>query len=138
MAAALAAPSRSLIEDLDFVGFREDDDLGDEPRVTTLLDMSLVETILDADTQRVVSGRPNFKITREEYWTFVHRDGRWLLEDVEQPGEGARHMKAPLVGGEFAELSPEMVLRERYARGEMELEQFEVEMEKLLGSGPTY
>lgn len=127
-----------LIEDLDFVGFREGDDLGDEPRVTTLLDMSLVETILDADTQRVVAGRPNFKITREEYWTFVHRDGRWLLEDVEQPGEGARHMKAPLVGGEFAELSPEMVLRERYARGEIELEQFEVEMAKLLGSGPTY
>ena len=127
-----------LIEDLDFMGFREGDDLGDEPRVTTRLDMSLVETILDADTRHVVAGRPNFKVTREEFWTFVHRGGRWLLEDVEQAGEGARHMKAPLVGGEFAELSPEMVLRERYARGEIELEQFEVEMEKLLGSVPTY
>lgn len=127
-----------LIEDLDFVGFREGDDLGDEPRVTTLLDISLVETIHDAETRAVVAGRPNVKLRREQYWTFVHRDGNWLLEDVEQPDEGARHMRAPLVGGEFAELSPEMVLRERYARGEIELEAFEAEMEALLGSGPTY
>lgn len=127
-----------LIEDLDFASFREGDNLGDEPRVTTLLDMSLVETIHDADTRAVVAGRPAVKVRREQYWTFVHRDGKWLLEDVEQPDEGARHMRAPLVGGDYAELSPEMVLRERYARGEIELEQFEAEMEKLLGSGPTY
>lgn len=123
-----------LIEDLDFVSFRDEE----EPRVTVLLDISLVETILDADTRALVAGRPNVKIAREEYWTFVHRGGVWLLEDVEQPGEGARHFKAPLVGGDFAELSPEMVLRERYARGEIELEQFEADMEKLLGSEPTY
>lgn len=123
-----------LIEDLDFVSFRDEQ----EPRVTALLDISLVETILDADTRALVAGRPGFKARREEYWTFVHRGGAWLLEDVEQPGEGARHFKAPLVGGEFAELSPEMVLRERYARGEIELGQFETEMEKLLGSEPTY
>ena len=34
-------------------------------------------------------------------------------------------MKAPLVGGDYAELSPEMVLRERYARDEITLEEFE-------------
>ncbi|HWH45107.1 MAG TPA: TIM44-like domain-containing protein [Thermoleophilaceae bacterium] len=124
-----------LIEDLDFVSFSEDG----EPRVTTLLTISLVETILDATTRAVVAGRPNTKIINTEYWTFVHQDGKWLLDDVEQPGEGARHMKAPLVGGDFAELSPEMVLRERYARGEIELEQFEAELEQLLGKpGPTY
>lgn len=124
-----------LIEDLDFVSFTEDA----EPRVTTLLDISLVETIHDATTRAVVAGRPNLKVQRNEYWTFVERDGKWLLDDVEQPGEGARHMKAPLVGGDFAELSPEMVLRERYARDEIELEEFEAELEKLLGKpGPTY
>jgi hypothetical protein len=69
----------------------------------------------------------------------VHRDGKWLLDEVEQPGEGARHMKAPLVGGDYAQLSPEMVLRERYARDEMTLEEFEAEMAKYLAKDdPTY
>jgi hypothetical protein len=75
---------------------------------------------------------------RQEYWTFVRGNEKWLLEDVEQPGEGRRHMKAPLVGGDYAELSPEMVLRERYARDEITLDEFEREMERLLGSDPSY
>lgn len=129
-----------LIEDLDFVSFDEGDpNTVDEPRVTTLLDVSLVETILNAETGALVAGRPNVKVQRSEYWTFTFRDGKWLLDDVEQPGEGARHMKAPLVGGEFAELSPEMVLREKYARDEITLEEFEKQMEQFLGKNdPTY
>jgi hypothetical protein len=126
-----------LIEDLDFASFSEGGE-GEEPRATALLTMSVVETILDADTGALVAGRRNHKLIRQEYWSFVRRDGRWLLEDVEQPGEGQRHMKAPLVGGDYAELSPEMVLRERYARGEIEIEQFEQEMAKLLGRERTY
>ena len=123
-----------LIEDLDFVSFEEE-----AGTVTTLLDISLVETILDADTRQVVAGRPNYKVRRQEYWTFTWQDDKWLLDDVEQPGEGARHMKAPLVGGDFAELSPEMVLREKYARGDITLEEFEKEMEQFLGKeDPTY
>jgi hypothetical protein len=122
-----------LIEDLDFVSFEEE-----EGRVTTLLDISLVETILDADTGQLVAGRPNYKVRHQEYWTFTWKD-KWLLDDVEQPGEGARHMKAPLVGGDFAELSPEMVLREEYARDEITLEEFEKEMAQYLGKDdPTY
>ena len=40
-----------LIEDLDFVSYDEGDpNTIDEPRVTTLLDVSLVETILNAET----------------------------------------------------------------------------------------
>jgi hypothetical protein len=129
-----------LIEDLDFVSFDEGDpNTVDEPRVTTALVISLVETILNADTGALVAGTPNHKIENSEYWTFVHRGGKWLLDEVEQPGEGARHMKAPLVGGDYATLSPEMVLRERYARDELTLEQFEAEMAKLLEkSDPTY
>jgi hypothetical protein len=129
-----------LIEDLDFVSFDEGDpNTVDEPRVTTLLDVSLVETILNADTGQLVAGRPNYKVQHSEYWTFTWRDGKWLLDDVEQPGEGARHMKAPLVGGDFAELSPEMVLREKYARDEITLEAFEADMAQYLGKeGPTY
>ena len=65
-------------------------------------------------------------------------DGKWLLDDVEQPGEGARHMKAPLVGDDYATLSPESILRERYARGEIEIEEFEAEMAKFLGKEQTY
>lgn len=126
-----------LIEDLDFASFSEGGE-GEEPRVTALLTMSVVETILDADTGALVAGQRNHKLMRQEYWTFVRRGGKWLLEDVEQPGEGRRHMKAPLVGGDYAELSPEMVLRERYARGEIEIEQFEQEMAKLLGRERTY
>jgi predicted lipid-binding transport protein (Tim44 family) len=129
-----------LIEDLDFVSFDEGDpNTIDEPRVTTALEISLVETILNADTGQLVAGRPNYKIHNSEYWTFVHRDGKWLLDEVEQPGEGARHMKAPLVGGDYAKLSPEMVLRERYARDEITLEQYEAEMEQYLKKDdPTY
>jgi hypothetical protein len=129
-----------LIEDLDFVSFDEGDpNTVDEPRVTTALDISLVETILNADTGALVAGRANYKIQNAEYWTFVFRDGKWLLDEVEQPGEGARHMKAPLVGGDYATLSPEMVLRERYARDEMTLEEFEAEMAKLLEkTDPAY
>jgi Tim44-like domain len=129
-----------LIEDLDFVSYDEGDpNTIDEPRVTTALDISLVETILNADTGQLVAGRPNYKIQNSEYWTFVFRDGKWLLDEVEQPGEGARHMKAPLVGGDYAKLSPEMVLRERYARDEITLEQFEAEMQQYLNKNdPTY
>jgi hypothetical protein len=129
-----------LVEDLDFVSYDEGDpNTIDEPRVTTALDISLVETILNADTGQLVAGRPNYKIQNSEYWTFVFRDGKWLLDEVEQPGEGSRHMKAPLVGGDYAKLSPEMVLRERYARDEISLEEFEAEMAKFLDKeDPTY
>ena len=116
-----------LIEDLDFVAVDET-----PPRVTALLDMSMVEVILDDQTQAVVAGRPNQKVRRRQFWTFDWGDGDWMLADVEQPDAGARHLTAPLVGGEFAELSPEMILRERYARGDIELDQFEREMAALL------
>jgi hypothetical protein len=116
-----------LIEDLDFVAVEET-----PPRVTALLDMSMVEVILDDQTQAVVAGRPNQKVRRRQFWTFDWGDGDWMLADVEQPDAGARHLTAPLVGGEFAELSPEMILRERYARGDIELDQFEREMAALL------
>jgi predicted lipid-binding transport protein (Tim44 family) len=127
-----------LIEDLDFMAF-EEGAAGGEATVTALLDVSLVETILDADSGALVAGHPNAKRQRREYWTFAWRDGAWRLSEVEQPGEGARHMKAPLVGGDYAKLSPEMVLRERYARDEITLEEFEVEMAKFLDKNdPTY
>jgi hypothetical protein len=128
-----------LIEDLDFARFEDStEDEGAEDRVVALLEISLVETILDADTRRLVAGQPHRKQIRQEYWTFVWRNENWLLDEVEQPGEGRRHMKAPLVGGEYSQLSPEMVLRERYARGEMEIEQFEREMAQLLERERTY
>lgn len=128
-----------LIEDLDFVRMDEASQTDDGlPRVVALLDMSLVETILDADTGALVAGAANEKLRRRQFWVFVRRDERWLLEDVEQPGEGERHFSAPLVGGDYARLSPEMALRERYARGEIEIEEFERELARLLQRGPTY
>jgi len=116
-----------LIEDLDFVAI---DDAA--PTVTALLDMSLVETILDDTSGALVAGRAGEKVRRRQYWTFDWQDNGWVLADVEQPDAGARHLNAPLVGGDFAELSPEMILRERYARGEIEIEQFETEMAAFL------
>ena len=100
------------------------------------LNVSLVETILDADTRQMVAGS-RAQIRNQEYWIFVHRGGQWMLDEVEQAEEGVRHLKAPLVGGQYANLSPEMVLREKYARGEMEIEEFEREMGRLLESGQT-
>ena len=121
-----------LIEDLDFVRYDEA-----VPTVTALLEISLVETILDADSGALVAGRPNHKIRHSEFWTFAW-DGAWKLDEVEQPGEGVRHLKAPLVGGDYTTLSPESVLRERYARGEIELDEFEAEMAQLLGRERRY
>ena len=123
-----------LIEDLDFVAYSESDV---PPRVTARLWISLVETILDAETGRLVAGS-RAKRTEVQYWTLEHTGGQWSLADVEQDAEGGRHMSAPLVGGDFAQLSPEMVLRERYAREEITIEEFEVEMGRLLEEGPTY
>jgi len=125
-----------LIEDLDFVQYTEGDE-GAQPTVTVLLDISVVETILDADSGALVAGHPNAKLRNKEYWTFAWRES-WLLDEVEQPGEGARHLKAPLVGGDYAELSPESVLRERYARGEIELDEFELELAGALERGRQY
>ena len=125
-----------LIEDLDFVQYAEGGD-GAAQTVTVLLDISLVETILDADSGALVAGHPNTKLRNKEYWTFAWQES-WLLDEVEQPGEGARHLKAPLVGGDYAELSPESVLRERYARGEIELDEFERELAGALQRGRQY
>ena len=107
------------------------------PRVTALLDMSLVETILDDASGALVAGQAGVKVRRRQYWTFDWDDSAWVLADVEQPDAGARHLNAPLVGGDFASLSPEMILRERYARGEIELDEFEREMAALLQREPT-
>jgi hypothetical protein len=129
-----------LIEDLDFVSYEEPGTEGGDARVSVMLRMSLVETMLDSDTGRVVAGRPGVAQERVQYWTFQNAEpgARWLLADVEQPGEGSRHLRAPLVGPDFAELSPEMVLREKYARGEMQIDEFERRMGEMIGEGPTY
>ena len=127
-----------LIEDLDFVRYEQGGETGGEDSVVVLLDVSMVETILDADTRALVAGAFNQKERRQQYWVFLWREGKWLLDDVEQPGEGERHLKAPLVGDAYATLSPESILRERYARGEIEIEQFEAEMAKFLGKERTY
>jgi inner membrane protein import complex subunit Tim44-like protein len=121
-----------LIEDLDFVAVQES-----PPRVTALLDMSLVETILDDASGALVAGQAGVKVRRRQFWTFDWDGGAWALADVEQPDAGARHLNAPLVGGDFASLSPEMILRERYARGEISLEDFERDMTGLLQREPT-
>jgi Short C-terminal domain len=121
-----------LIEDLDFVAMVES-----PARVTSLLTISLVETILDDASGALVAGEAGAKVRRRQFWTFDWDGAAWVLADVEQPDAGARHLNAPLVGGDFAELSPEMILRERYARGEISLEQFEQEMAALLEREPT-
>jgi hypothetical protein len=131
-----------LIEDLDFARYSEGEagaapGSSHEPQVVVALSVSLVETILDADTRQMVAGS-NMKIRNQEFWVFVHRGAQWMLDEVEQSEEGVRHLKAPLVGAQYANLSPENVLRERYARGEIEIEEFEREMARLLESGPTY
>ena len=128
-----------LIEDLDFVSYDQGSDTQSGPdRVVVKLDISMVETILDSDSGALVAGAFNHQTRRIQYWNFAWGDGKWQLDDVEQPGEGERHMKAPLVGDDYATLSPESILRERYARGEIEIEEFEAEMGKLLGKEQGY
>lgn len=123
-----------LVEDLDFVAYS---DATSPPRVTARLWISLVETILDAETGRLVAGSRSQR-RDVQFWTLDLVDGEWLLADVEEGTEGERHMAAPLVGAEFANLSPEMILRERYAREEITIEEFERQMETFLTEGPEY
>jgi hypothetical protein len=128
-----------LIEDLDFVRYDQGAETQSGPdSVVVMLDVSMVETILDSDSGALVAGAFNQQTRRVQYWVFTWVDGKWLLDDVEQPGEGERHMKAPLVGDEYATLSPESILRERYARDEITIEEFEAEMAKLLGKQQSY
>lgn len=124
-----------LIEDLDFVAFVPADDVA-EPSVTARLWISMVETIRDSRSGKLVAGKPREKRLTTEYWTFERSNGSWLLADVEQDDEGRRHLSAPLVGDDFADLSPEMGLRERYARAEITMEEFEAQMAELLRSDP--
>lgn len=124
-----------LIEDLDFVAFVPADDVA-EPSVTARLWISMVETIRDSRNGKLVAGKPREKRLTTEYWTFERSNGSWLLADVEQDDEGRRHLSAPLVGDDFAHLSPEMALRERYARTEITMEEFETQMAELLRSDP--
>src|SRR3954447_17482701 len=127
-----------LIEDLDFVSYDQGSETQSGPdRVVVKLDISMVETILDSDSGALVAGAFNQQSRRVQYWNFAWAD-KWLPDDVERPGEGERHMKAPLVGDDYATLSPESILRERYACGEIEIEEFEAEMGKLLGKEQTY
>jgi hypothetical protein len=123
-----------LIEDLDFVATEE----VPEPRVVVRLLLSMVETIVDSESGRVVAGAPRLKITRVEYWVLIHHEGSWRLADVEMQDEGGRHLSAPGVSERYLSLSPELMLRERYAREEITIDEFELEMERLLGSEPTY
>jgi len=123
-----------LIEDLDFVDVTE----GPEPRVAARLVLSMVETIRDSRDGSLVAGVPLASFRRTEYWVFTRGAGAWLLADVEREDEGGRHMAAPLVSERYAELSPESVLRERYARDEISLEEFEREMGRILGTDPAY
>lgn len=123
-----------LIEDLDFALAEE----SPAPRVVARLELSMVETITDSGTGQVVAGAPRLKIGRVEYWVLARHGDAWCLADVEMEGEGGRHMTAPLVSERYVDLSPEMLLRERYAREEITLEEFEARMAELLGSDPTY
>lgn len=123
-----------LIEDLDFVEAEE----APAPRAVARLEISMVETISDSRTGAVVAGAPRLKIMRVEYWVLVRHDGAWRLADVEMEDEGGRHLTAPLVSERYVDLSPELLLRERYAREEITLDEFEADMGRLLGSDPTY
>ena len=123
-----------LIEDLDFVTVDE----SPEPRVVVRLLLSMVETVLDSRTGVVVAGAPRLKIMRVEYWVLSRHADAWCLADVEMQDEGGRHLAAPLVSERYLAGSPELLLRERYAREEITLDEFEAEMGRLLGSDPTY
>ncbi|MEQ9092815.1 MAG: TIM44-like domain-containing protein, partial [Miltoncostaeaceae bacterium] len=68
-----------LIEDLDFVDLDE----SPHPRVVARLMVSMVETIMDADTDAVVAGAPRQKIHRVEYWVLTNEGDGWRLADVE-------------------------------------------------------
>lgn len=123
-----------LIEDLDFVEAADTP----APRVVARLELSMVETITDTRTGAVVAGAPRRKITRVEYWVLIRHGDAWCLADVEMQDEGGRHLAAPLVSERYIGLSPELLLRERYAREEITLDEFETGMGRLLGGDPTY
>ena len=66
-----------LIEDLDFVAMVES-----PARVTSLLTISLVETILDDASGALVAGQAGAKVRRRQFWTFDWDGAAWVLADV--------------------------------------------------------
>ncbi|HEX2015512.1 MAG TPA: hypothetical protein VGN69_02375 [Solirubrobacteraceae bacterium] len=140
--------SSPLIEDLRFTGFEanpgiEPDpvlgpiprDRASLPRVETVLTIRMVERLLD-DRSGAVLFESAGEQRRDEQWSLVHDGQSWRLAAVSAPGQ--RSIRAPLVSDEVAKLTPEAVLRERYARGEIELDEVEREMAESLRRGPVY
>lgn len=123
-----------LIEDLDFVDAEE----SPAPRVVVRLLLSMVETVLDSESGAVVAGARRRKIHRVEFWVLARDAGEWRLADVEMEDEGGRHLAAPLVSERYLAGSPELLLRERYARDEITMGEFEERMEELLGRDPGF
>jgi len=137
-----------LIEDLQFASFdpspgvQADPVLGpipidraSLPRVDAVLDIRLVERLLD-DRAGTVIYSSDGEQRRAEQWSLVHDGEHWMLAGVSAPGQ--RSVRAPLVSDEVAKLTPEAILRERYARGEIELDEVEREMAQALRRGPVY
>lgn len=137
-----------IVEDLALIAFEEgwetepDPLLGplpaeerELPRVEAVLAIRLVETLRDDRTQEVLAGGLGEEL-RSEQWSFVYEDG-WRLRSVGVPG-AVRQLKPPVVGDEVAKLTPESVLREKYARGEIEIEELERLMAESLRRGRVF
>ena len=123
-----------LIEDLDFVSYDEGDpNTIDEPRVTTALDISLVETILNAETGALVAGRPNLRSSARSTGPSCGATANGCSTRSSSPARAPPHEGAAR-RRRLRRASPEMVLRERYARDEITLEEFEAEMAQFLRS----
>ncbi len=136
-----------LIEDVRFVAFEPGGDTDPDPvlgpmpsdharpaRVEAVLAIRVVERLVDEFSGAVLAGGMGEERRREQ-WS-LQREGTWLLAGVSVPGQ--RAIRAPLISDAAARLTPEAILRERYARGEIELDEVEREMAQALRRGPVY
>ncbi len=79
---------------------------GDDPadRVVVRIEARLRDYVEDAYGQRVgrVDGAGETSRVRE-FWTLVKRDGHWILQSIEQGGEGAHRLSEGLVATPWAD-----------------------------------
>jgi predicted lipid-binding transport protein (Tim44 family) len=89
--------------EVQYVGItnREDDD---EDRAVVRIDAKLRAFVLDSNGNKVMrSGEKDENITLVEYWTMARRDGRWMVQSIEQRAEGDHQLDEPIVASPWSD-----------------------------------
>ena len=80
---------------------REDDD---EDRAVVRIEAKLRSYVEDGAGRRIMrEGEKDELVTLAEYWTLARRDGVWMVQSIEQRGEGDHHLEGQIVASPWSD-----------------------------------